>query len=249
MFTGLVEEIGTIAEIRRGASIRLAVRARKVLEGMKLGDSIAVSGPCLTVEEIAGDRFCASLLPETASGTTLGDLRQGDRVNLERPLRLGDRLGGHMVSGHVDGIGTVRAARTAHETARTERETAHFGTVRHVRIEAPSGLERYLPNLASVSVDGVSLTVREPAGREFSVSLVAATLSATTLGDLGPGDRVNLEVDMVAKHIERLLMAGGKLLPNGDVAAGKLLPNGDVAGGKLLPNGEGLMSWLAESET
>jgi len=138
MFTGLVEEIGTVAEIRRGGSIRLAVRARKVLDGLKLGDSIAVSGPCLTVEEIAGDRFWASLLPETASGTTLGELRQGDRVNLERPLRLGDRLGGHMVSGHIDGVGTVRAARTARETARTARETARtarqtarFGTVRH----------------------------------------------------------------------------------------------------------------------
>jgi len=245
MFTGLVEEIGTVDEIRRGGSIRLAVRARKVLDGLKLGDSIAVSGPCLTVEEIAGDRFWASLLPETASGTTLGDLRQGDRVNLERPLRLGDRLGGHMVSGHIDGVGTVRAARTARETARaareterTERETAHFGTVRHVRLAAPPELARYLPNLASVSVDGVSLTIREPAGNEFSISLVAATLSTTTLGDLRPGDRVNLEVDMLAKHIERLLMAGGKLLPNGD-----------VAGGKLLPNEEGLMSWLAESET
>jgi riboflavin synthase len=230
MFTGLVEEIGTVAEIRRGGSIRLTVRARKVLDGLKLGDSIAVSGPCLTVEEIAGDRFWASLLPETASGTTLGDLRQGDRVNLERPLRLGDRLGGHMVSGHVDGVGTVRAARTARETARAARETARtareMAPFRHVRIEAPSGLEQYLPNLASVSVDGVSLTVREPAGNEFSISLVAATLAATTLGDLRPGDRVNLEVDMVAKHIERLLAMreGGA-------------------------DSEKLMSWLAESET
>ena len=231
MFTGLIEEIGIVVEVRRGSTHRLAVRAQKVLEDLKPGDSIAVSGPCLTVEQITGDRFWASLLPETASGTTLGDLRQGDRVNLERPLRLGDRLGGHMVSGHVDGMGTVRAARTARETARAARETArtagetaHF---RHVRIEAPPELARYLADLGSVSVDGVSLTVREPAGREFSVSLVAATLAATTLGDLRPGDRVNLEVDMVAKHIERLLMAGGK----------------------LLPNGEGLMSWLAESET
>ena len=216
MFTGLVEEIGTVDEIRRGASIRLAVRARKVLDGLKIGDSIAVSGPCLTVEEMAGDRFWASLLPETGSGTTLGDLRQGDRVNLERPLRLGDRLGGHLVSGHVDGIGTVRAAGTAGETAHS----------RHVRIEAPPELARYLANLASVSVDGVSLTVRAPAGREFSVSLVAATLSTTTLGELRPGDRVNLEVDMLAKHIERLLVTR----------------EGGAASEKL-------MSWLAESET
>jgi len=233
MFTGLVEEIGTIAEVRRGASIRVAVRAGKVLDGLKLGDSVAVSGPCLTVEEIGSDRFYASLLPETASGTTLGDLRQGDRVNLERPLRLGDRLGGHMVSGHVDGVATVKTARTeraaarpARETERTERETAHSGTVRHVRLAAPPELARYLTNLGSVAVDGVSLTIREPAGNEFGISLVAATLSATTLGDLRPGDRVNLEVDMVAKHIERLLATR---------------EDGE--------DSEKLMSWLAESET
>ncbi len=212
MFTGLIEETGVVIEVHRGPGLRLCVRASKVLEDLKIGDSVAVSGPCLTVEQLSGDRFWASLLPETASKTTLGTIRQGARVNLERPLRVGDRLGGHMVAGHVDGIAEVTAVRDQGET-------------RLVELECPSGLEKYLVDQGSVALDGVSLTVREPAGRQFSVSLVGATLAATTLSDLHPGDRVNMEADLLAKHIERLIVARG----------------GGQDSGKML-------AWLTESE-
>jgi len=194
MFTGLIEEIGEIVEVTRGLGMALGVRAQRVLEDLKLGDSIAVSGPCLTVERLAGDRFYASLLPETAEGTTLGAARVGRRVNLERGLRLGDRLGGHLVTGHVDGIAQVTSVQTRGETWLVE-------------LLCPAGLERYLVDRGSVALDGVSLTVRSPAGRRFSVSLVSATLSATTLGDLRPGDLANIEMDLLAKHVSRLLAA------------------------------------------
>jgi len=192
MFTGLIEEVGEIAEVSRGRALRLAVRARRVLGDVTVGDSIAVSGPCLTVERLASDRFYASLLPETAEATTLGEARVGRRVNLERPLRAGDRLGGHLVLGHVDGVGEVAAVRERGET-------------RLVEVVCPAGLERYLVDRGSVAVDGVSLTVRSPTGRRFGVALVGATLGATTLGELRAGDRVNIEVDVLAKHVARLL--------------------------------------------
>ena len=195
MFTGLIEDIGAITALRRGRGISLAVRAARVMEGLQVGDSVAVSGPCLTVERIEGDRFFASILPETAEATTIGSWQVGRRVNLERALRLGDRLGGHLVTGHVDGVGEVVAV--------TER-----GETRLVELLAPAGLERYLVDRGSVALDGVSLTVRAPQGRRFSVALVRATLGATTLGDLHVGDKVNMEADLLAKHIEKLL--GGR---------------------------------------
>ncbi len=211
MFTGLIEEIGVVVEVQRGRGLRLGLRASKVLEDLKLGDSVAVSGVCLTVEELGSDRFMASLLPETAERTTLGDLRQGDQVNLERPLRMGDRLGGHLVAGHVDGVARVVSIQARGET-------------RLVTLESPEELGRYLVNQGSVALDGVSLTVREPIGRRFSVSLVGATLAATTLGELKVGDKVNMEADLLAKHIERLLA--------GREGAGS----------------EKLVEWLAEAE-
>ncbi len=212
MFTGLIEEVGTVVDVTRGTGLRLCIRAGRVLEDLKPGDSIAVSGPCLTVEEASADCFWAALLPETAEKTTLGGLRRGGRVNLERPLRVGDRIGGHLVAGHVDGQATVSSVTGRDET-------------RLVRLEAPPGLERYLVDRGSVALDGVSLTVIEPRGRKFAVALVGATLSGTTLHELRPGDRVNMEADLLAKHIERLL---------------------DARRGQSVS--EGLMSWLAESE-
>jgi riboflavin synthase len=192
MFTGIIEEVGTIAEVSRSRGLRLAVRAERVLGDLKPGNSIAVSGPCLTVGSIAGDRFYASLLPETAEGTTLSGAQIGDRVNLERAMRVGDRLGGHLVTGHVDGIAEVASVQDRGET-------------RLVELTCPAGQEKYLVDRGSVALDGVSLTLRSPVGRRFAVSLVRATLGATTLGDLRPGDRVNIELDLIAKHIARLV--------------------------------------------
>jgi riboflavin synthase len=212
MFTGLIEEVGIVGEVARGAGPRICVRASRVIEDLKPGDSIAVSGPCLTVEEVSADRFWAALLPETAERTTLGGLRRGARVNLERPPRVGDRIGGHLVAGHVDGQATVTSATERNET-------------RLVRFESPAGLERYLVDRGSVALDGVSLTVVEPRGRQFAVALVGATLAATTLGDLRPGDRVNIEADLLAKHIERFMETRERD-----------------------SDSQGLVSWLAESE-
>ncbi len=206
MFTGLIEDIGTITAIQRGRGTRLAIHGGRIMDGLHLGDSIAVNGVCLTAEAIDGDRFTASLLPETAEGTTLGALQVGARVNLERPLRLGDRLGGHLVSGHVDGVGEVAAVVPRGET-------------RLVQVVAPEAMARYLVDRGSVALDGVSLTVREPQGRRFSVSLVGATLSATTLGELRAGDRVNLEADLLAKHIERLLQGREQETDEGKLVA------------------------------
>jgi len=212
MFTGLIEEIGTIVEVSRGRGLSLCIKAERVLDDLSRGDSIAVSGPCLTVEKLDRGCFWASLLPETAAQTTLGSVRRNHRVNLERPMRVGDRLGGHLVSGHVDGIGTVLSVEERGET-------------KSLRLECPAGVERYLVDLGSVSVEGASLTVREPVGRAFGVSLVGTTLEATTLGSLRPGDRVNIESDLMAKHIERLLAAQ-----------------------KGEGDSEKLLSWLSESE-
>ncbi len=216
MFTGLIEEIGTIAEVERGRGLRLAIRARRVLEGMEPGDSIAVSGPCLTVERVSGDRFWASLLPETAEGTTLGAARRGDRVNLERPLRVGDRLGGHLVAGHVDGVAEIASVQPRGET-------------RLLEVSPPAGLERYLVDRGSVALEGVSLTVVSPSEGRFSVALVGATLEATTLGEVRAGDRVNVEVDLLAKHIERLIVGVPGLEPRST-------------------RPESLLAWLTESE-
>jgi riboflavin synthase len=196
MFTGLIEEIGAVVEVTRGRGLRLAVQAERVLDGLKPGDSIAVSGACLTVERVTGDRFQASLLPETVAATTLGLATAGQRVNLERALRIGDRLGGHLVAGHVDGVATVTSLQQRGET-------------RLVQLVCPDELGRYLVDNGSVALDGVSLTIRKPAGSRFSVALVGTTLKATTLGDVQAGDRLNMEADLLAKHIDKLLSARG----------------------------------------
>jgi riboflavin synthase len=193
MFTGLVEELGRIRSVRStGRSLHLTVGARRVLEGLKLGDSIAVNGVCLTVVRWGEDSFTADVVPETYEKTNLRELTPGAPVNLERTMALGDRFGGHIVQGHVDGTGTVLAMKP--------EEIAVWLTV-----GAPPEILRYLVPKGSVTVDGISLTVVDVAGDRFRVSLIPHTAAVTTMAHRKPGDRVNLEADVLAKYVERLL--------------------------------------------
>jgi riboflavin synthase len=198
MFTGLIEEKGTITGVEDlGDSVRLTIRGPLVVSDAQHGDSIAVSGVCLTVMDQDADTFAADVMRESLDKTSLGDLQVGDEVNLERATRAGARLGGHIVQGHVDGTGRI--------LDRTPSE--HWEVV---RIALPPELAKYLVAKGSVTVDGTSLTVVDvvDAGEPwFSVSLIPTTLAETTLGTKGPGDRVNLEVDILAKYVERLLGA------------------------------------------
>jgi riboflavin synthase len=190
MFTGLVADKGTVEAIERsGASVRLRVRTRLANE-LASGESIAVNGVCLTARDPDGGSFAADLMAETLERSSLGPLAEGDEVNLELPLRPGDRLGGHVVQGHVDGTGTVEQM--------TEVDFA-----RVVRVRAPAQLLRYGVEKGSIAVDGVSLTVAEVDDEGFAVSLIPETLERTTLGSAVPGCTVNLEVDVLAKYAEK----------------------------------------------
>ena len=184
MFTGIVREVGRVVTFDDG---RLVVDATTEAAP---GDSVAVDGVCLTV--VDGGRLAFDLVPETLSRTTLGGLRPGDGVNIEPALRAGDPLGGHYVQGHVDGVGTIRSV----------GDPTWF--------DAPSGLLRYVVEKGSIAVDGVSLTVAAVDGAGFAVALIPHTLAETTLGKLEPGDRVNLETDVLAKYVERLLPQSGR---------------------------------------
>jgi riboflavin synthase len=193
MFTGIVEELGTVESIEdQGDAIRLTIRAEQVLTDATPGDSIAVNGCCLTVVERTDTTWTADVMQETLDKTSLAAARPGDPVNLERAATLQTRLGGHLVQGHVDGVGTVEE--------RTSSE--HWDLV---TVSMPTELGRYLVDKGSVTVDGVSLTVVEALDERFRVSLIPETLARTTLGSRRPGDRVNLEVDVIAKHVEKLL--------------------------------------------
>lgn len=193
MFTGIVEELGTVAGIEdQGDALRLTIHAQHVLSDAGLGDSISVNGCCLTVAQRDGDTWTADVMQETLDKTSLLGVQPGDRVNLERAVTPQTRLGGHIVQGHVDGVGTV--------LARTPSE--HWEVV---EISLPAELSRYLVDKGSITVDGVSLTVVEAGVDRFTVSLIPETLARTTLGSRQPGDRVNLEVDVIAKHVEKLL--------------------------------------------
>ncbi len=197
MFTGIVEELGTVAAIEdQGDAIRLSIHATTVLEDAGLGDSISVNGCCLTITSYDADTdagiWTADVMQETLDKTSLYGVRPGDRVNLERAVTADKRLGGHIVQGHVDGVGTV--------LSRTPSE--HWEVV---EISLPEALSRYLVDKGSITVDGVSLTVVEAGDDRFTVSLIPETLARTTLGTRQPGDRVNLEVDIIAKYVERLL--------------------------------------------
>jgi riboflavin synthase len=193
MFTGIVEELGEVTGVEEQTdAARLTIRGPQVVSDARHGDSIAVNGVCLTVVETDGTSFTADVMAETLARSSLGALRVGSRVNLERPVTLADRLGGHLVQGHVDGTGEV--------VARTPAE--HWELV---RVSLPEGLARYVVEKGSITVDGVSLTVVEVGADWFTVSLIPTTLELTTLGRKGPGDPVNLEVDIVAKYVEKLM--------------------------------------------
>jgi riboflavin synthase len=194
MFTGLVADLGSVVAIERdGAGARLRVDTALASE-LDEGDSIAVNGVCLTATDVDGDGFAADAIAETLARTSLGELRSGARVNLELALRAADRLGGHVVQGHVDGTGTV--------TAISEDDG-----MRVLKIDADASVQRYLVEKGSVALDGVSLTISALRERGFAVSLIPETLRRTTLGALVEGARVNIEADVLAKHVERLLMS------------------------------------------
>lgn len=202
MFTGLVEEGGVVTRVEpRDEGARLVIGARVVLDGLAVGDSVAVNGACLTAVEVTGDGFSVDAVAETLRRTSLGGAAPGDRVNLERPMRLGDRLDGHLVQGHVDGLGTVRAARPE-------------GGSTILEIAAPAPLLRYVVEKGSITVDGVSLTVAQRLPDAFTVALIPHTMAVTTLGPRAVGRPVNLEVDVVAKYVEAL--AAPYAPPRGD---------------------------------
>lgn len=200
MFTGIVEELGeTVAVDDLGDAARLTVRGPQVTQDLANGDSIAVNGVCLTVASTSGDTFTADVMRETLNRSGLGALAPGTPVNLERSVRLADRLGGHLVQGHVDGTGTI--------ISRTPAE--HWDVVRIGLPPGPPDLARYVVEKGSVAVDGISLTIVSVSATWFEVSLIPETLKRTTLGAKQPGETVNLEVDVIAKYVEKLLNAQG----------------------------------------
>jgi riboflavin synthase len=195
VFTGIVEELGDVVAIEElGDASRFRLRGPVVTEGARHGDSIAVNGVCLTVVDFGDGEFTADVMAETLNRSSLGALTAGSKVNLERPMELGGRLGGHLVQGHVDGTGTV-----------IERKPSDHWEL--VRISLPADLTRYVVEKGSITVDGISLTVVDAGPDFFTVSLIPTTLGLTTLGIKQPGDPVNLEVDIIAKYVERMLGA------------------------------------------
>ncbi len=193
MFTGIIEGIGILSSIKSaGKGKRITVTADFDLSQSKIGDSIAVNGACLTAVEIAGRRFSADVSPETLDKTTFARARIGDKMNLERAMRLSDRLDGHIVSGHIDGVGTIENKKT-------------IGNALIVSFNAPESLSRYMIRKGSVAVDGISLTINECSEGKFEVSIIPHTAALTTIGFKNPGDMVNIETDMIGKYVERLL--------------------------------------------
>jgi riboflavin synthase len=192
VFTGLVEEVGRVSGLEAGEMFRLSLSANRTVEGTRVGDSVSVNGVCLTVNELDGETLVFSAMPETLRRSALGTLAEGSAVNLERAMSPADRFGGHIVQGHVDGVGEVRGIR--HEGG---AEIWVFG--------APDAVLRYVVEKGSICVDGISLTVVSVRDTSFTVSILPQTRANTNLKELGVGDRVNLEADVVAKYVERLL--------------------------------------------
>lgn len=193
MFTGIIEEIGNITAIRKGThSSHLTIEADLVLEGTKIGDSIAVNGVCLTVTSMSGKNFTADVMHETLDRSTMAKLTHGSPVNLERAMPMGGRFGGHIVSGHIDGVGQIRSI------LRDDNATVYT-------IEANSSILRYIIRKGSVTIDGISLTVKDVTDRDFSVSIIPHTKMQTTLSRRQIGDNVNIENDCIGKYIEKLM--------------------------------------------
>lgn len=192
MFTGLVEEVGRVSRLERGAMLRLDISAERATEGTRAGDSVAVNGVCLTVGETDGRTLTFYAMPETLRRTALGRLAEGSAVNLERAMAAGSRFGGHIVQGHVDGVGEVIGVRPEGEA-----EIWEFG--------APEAVLRYAVEKGSICVDGISLTLVSVKEGSFTVSILPQTRANTNLAELGEGDRVNLEADVIGKYVERLL--------------------------------------------
>ena len=195
MFTGIIEALGTITKLeRRGEDIRLTVSSAKLdMADVALGDSIATNGVCLTVTDMGSDYYCADVSAETIKYTGFAHYQSGSKVNLEKAMRPVDRFGGHIVSGHVDGVGTV---------SRIEKHTDYV----EIWVKAPTSLARYIAHKGSITVDGVSLTVNDVNGAEFMLWIIPHTLQETVIGTYKPGTSVNLEVDVVARYLERLML-------------------------------------------
>ena len=192
MFTGLVEEVGTVVSLARGTVVRLVIASSRIINDVDLGDSIAINGVCLTVTLVADGKLSFDAVPETLTRSTLKDLRPGDKVNLEASLRAGKMMGGHFVQGHVDGVGTFKSFTPLAES-------------RVIRISAPRELLRYVVEKGSIAIDGISLTVASVDDSGFTVAVIPHTLSVTTLGLRRPGDQVNLETDIIGKYVEKFM--------------------------------------------
>ena len=214
MFTGIVEEIGTIENVKKGAhSAVLTIRASRVLEDLKIGDSVAVNGICLTATTLTGHGFTADVMHETLRRSSLSGLGRGARVNLERAMAANGRFGGHIVSGHVDGVGTIAAIQ--------KDDNAHW-----YRIKAAPELLRHVVEKGSITIDGISLTVAKVTAEDFSVSIIPHTSAVTILGEKRAGDPVNLETDIIGKYLEKLLTPPPEEKKAGGLTRNFLLENG-----------------------
>lgn len=215
MFTGIIEEVGSVISVtKNGHSSFIKIRASRVLQGTQLGDSIAVNGVCLTVTSMGGDWFTADVMNETLSRSSLGSLSSGSPVDLERAMAAGGRFGGHIVSGHIDGTGTVTGIRDD-------------GIAVWYTITADPGILRYIVEKGSIAIDGISLTVAKVTDSDFSVSIIPHTAANTVLSHSMPGDRVNLENDIIGKYVEKLMKPVDNVSPSG-ISVDMLSENGFI---------------------
>ncbi|MBS4538942.1 riboflavin synthase [Clostridium sp. D2Q-11] len=216
MFTGLIEEIGIVDRVVKGMkSAQITIKAKKIIDDVKLGDSISTNGVCLTVIDFDKSSFTIDIMPETMRRSNLKNIKSGSKVNLERAMKLGDRFGGHIVSGHIDGVGVVKALE--------EEDNATW-----VSIESSSEVMKYIINKGSIAIDGTSLTVALVEGNVFKVSIIPLTKEETTLLSKKVGDEVNLECDMVGKYIERFMTFGKVDEPKNNIDMNFLRENGFV---------------------